>query len=115
MMEVDNIVTSVRIATGLQKKMLSKLITQDYGMRGRSRWIEEAILAFLDIEGYEDLVKWDLSGEIRDITKPISLTMAKSTMAKLDNAIVKVRKTFPELEGVKSGIIRAAIIQRILR
>ena len=111
----DKIVTSIRLSTGLQKKMLSKLVEQDYGMRGRSLWIDEGILSFLDTAGYEDLVKWDLSAEIHDVTKAISLTMLKTTMIRLDNAIIEVRKVFPELEGVKSGIIRASIIQRILK
>ena len=111
----DKIVTSVRIPIGLKKKMHTRLVEQDYGMRGRSAWIEEAILSLLKTDGYEDHVKWDLSNEIKDITITLSLTLTKSTMDSLEKAIVEVRKVFPELEGVKSGIIRAAIIQRILK
>ena len=114
-MAIEKVVTSVRVSMGLQKRMLTKLVEQDYGMRGRSLWVEEAILKLLDTSGYEDFVKWDLSAEIHDVTKSMSLTLSKSTMLRLDNAVIEVRKTFPELEGVKSGIIRASIIQRILK
>jgi len=34
---------------------------------------------------------------------------------KLDKAIIQIRKEFPTLEGVKSRIMRTAILQRILR
>jgi len=33
----------------------------------------------------------------------------------LDNAVIQIRKQYPDLEGVQSGIVRTAIMQRLLR
>ncbi len=36
-------------------------------------------------------------------------------MKKLDQAIIKVRRQYPAMEGVKSNLIRASIMQRLIR
>lgn len=106
--------TTIRIPLPLEKKLLSAVVDSNYGMRGKSRWVEEAILNLLNTEGYSDHVNWDLTSENREKTKIMSLSFDKNTMDKLDSAVVEVRKYYPKLEGVKSRIIRAAIMQRVL-
>jgi hypothetical protein len=36
-------------------------------------------------------------------------------MLRIEQAIVEVRKQYPTIEGVKSNLIRASIMQRLLR
>lgn len=106
--------TTVRIPLPLEKKLLSAVINSNYGMRGKSRWIEEAILSLLRTDDYSDHVNWDLTAENGVTTKTMSLSLDKSSIDKLDKAVTEVRRHFPNLEGVKSRVIRAAIMQRIL-
>ena len=106
--------TTVRIPLTLEKKLLTSVIHSNYGMKGKSRWIEEAVLRLLELSNYPEHVNWDLTSENNISTKTMSLSFSLNTIDELDKAVVEVRQSFPKMEGVKSRIIRAAIMQRIL-
>ena len=106
--------TTIRIPLTLEKKLLTSVINSNYGMKGKSIWIEEAILRLLGTNNYPEHVNWDLTSENNILTKTMSISFSLNTMDKLDKAVVEVRQSFPKMEGVKSRIIRAAIMQRIL-
>lgn len=106
--------TSVRLTHDLKMRLQTRVIEDNYGMRGRSRWIEEAITEFLKIPDYQDTVNWDLTKESDEPIHTLSLMFSESILLALDLAVVEVRKKFPAKEGVKASIIRAAIIHRLL-
>ena len=107
--------TSVRLTNDLKKRILSRVISEDYGMRGRSRWIEEAIAEFLKSPDYQDAVNWDLTKDSNEPIEIVSLMFMEATLIALDKAVIEVRKKFPAKEGVKASIIRSAIIHRLLK
>lgn len=105
--------TSIKLQKKLHQHLLQRIIEDGYGMRGKSKWIVEAIEALLDLEDYPELV--DIAEDMDQLTDMISLRMPESIMVKIDQAIIHVRKQYPVIEGVKSNLIRASIMQRLLR
>jgi predicted DNA-binding protein len=107
------VTTSIKIPASLEKRMLKKIIEDGYGMRGKGRWIKEAIENFLRITNFQELV--DIASEMEKLSKVISIRLPEDLVKKLDAALIIVRKAYPDLEGVKSNIIRASIMQRLIR
>lgn len=97
----------------LQRDLKEKVIKDGYGMRGKSRWISEAVERLLDIRDYPELV--NISDEMHGFEKTETVVINYALKIKLDDAILQIRKDYPILEGVKSRILRTSIMQRLLR
>src|SRR5579872_3722520 len=107
------LMTSIKLQKLLHYKMQQRIISDGYGMRGKSKWIIEAIESFLQLSDYPSLV--DIADEMEQLTEVVSIRLSDKLMAQLDAAIIKVRRQFPAMEGVKSNLIRASIMQRLIR
>jgi metal-responsive CopG/Arc/MetJ family transcriptional regulator len=107
------IMTSVKVQKKLHYKMQQRIISDGYGMRGKSKWIVEAIEAFLRIPDYPTLA--DMAGDMNQLTEMISIRLPDSLMSRIDQAIIEIRRHYPTIEGVKSNLIRASIMQRLIR
>jgi len=97
----------------LQTELREKMIKEGYGLRGKSAWISQAIEQLLEYKNFQNLVTY--SDEMCGFDKMETIVIDFSLKIKLDTAITTVRKHYPNIEGVKSSIIRTAILQRILR
>ena len=104
---------TVKLPKLLHHDMQLQIISDGYGMRGRTKWIHEAVLSLLDKPSYADLV--DIASDMEDLDVAINFRCDARTTKMLDEAILHVRQQFPLMDGVKSNIIRAAICQRLLR
>lgn len=82
-------------------------------MRGKSKWIIESVESLLGLEDYPTLV--DIAEDMDQLTEIVSIRLPEELMVKIEKAVVQVRKQFPSSEGVKSNLIRASIVQRLLR
>lgn len=105
--------TSIKLQNRLHYKMQQRIINDGYGMRGKSRWLIEAIESFLQLPDYPTLV--DIAGDMDQLSDIISIRLSEDLNVKLDQAIIQVRRHYPAMEGVKSNLIRASIIQRLIR
>ena len=105
--------TTVRLPLGVRNEMLQKIIEDGYGFRGKSKWITEAIESLLSLTDFEEFVK--IADQMSDLPKAEIVYFPPYVKANLDQAIIRVRKRFPTLEGVQSCIIRSSIIQRLIR
>ena len=105
--------TSVKLQKKLHRKMQQRIIDDGYGMRGKSQWIIESIESFLQISDYPTLV--DIAENMDQLSDIVSIRIPQDLMLRIEKAIIYVRKQYPALEGVKSNLIRASIIQRMLR
>ncbi len=101
------------VPQSLQQELRHKVINDGYGMRGKSKWVSEAIERLLQIDNYADLVY--LGDEMKGFEKVETISIERSLKKTLDQAIHDIRKQHPLLEGVQSGIIRTSILQRLLR
>jgi len=107
------IMTSVKLQKNLHFKMQQRIISDGYGMRGKSKWIVEAIESFLTFSDYPALA--DIACDMDQLSEIISIRLSDQLMDKIDGAIISVRKQYPAMEGVKSNLIRASIMQRLIR
>lgn len=97
----------------LQHELRHKVINDGYGLRGKSKWVAEAIESLLQLDNHPDLVY--LGDEMHGFGKVETISVDRSLKKTLDQAIHNIRKRHPLLEGVQSGIIRTSILQRLLR
>lgn len=104
---------SVKLQKNLHRRLQKRIIDDGYGMRGKSRWIIESIESFLKLSDYPTLV--DIAEDMDQLSDMLSIRIPEDLILRIEKAIVYVRKQFPTLEGVKSNLIRASIIQRLLR
>lgn len=105
--------TSIKVQKKLHYTMQQRIISDGYGMRGKSKWIVEAIEAFLQLPDYPALA--DIAGDMNQVTETISIRLPDLLTDKIDRAIVEIRRHYPVMEGVKSNLIRASIMQRLIR
>lgn len=105
--------TSIKLQKKLHYKLQQRIIEDGYGMRGKSKWIIESVESLLELSDYPTLV--DIAEDMDQLTDIVSIRFPEHVMKKVENAIVQVRRRYPTIEGVKSNLIRASIIQRLLR
>jgi len=105
--------TSIKVQKLLHYKMQQRIIGDGYGMRGKSKWIIEAIEEFLQLPDFPSLA--DIADGMEQLTEMVSIRLSDELAVKLDKAIVQVRLQYPTMEGVKSNLIRASILQRLIR
>lgn len=105
--------TSIKLQKKLHHQLQQRIIEDGYGMRGKSKWIIESVESFLELKTFPELV--EIAEDMDQLNDLLSIRIPEMLMTKIENAIIKVRKQYPMLEGVKSNLIRASIIQRLLR
>ncbi len=110
---IPKIKTTIRLPLGTKKEMIGAIVSNGYGLRGKSLWVSEAITQLLAINNYPELV--DIGNELAGLVAVESIYLTPDLKALLDNALIEVRKLYPTMEGVQSCIIRTSIIQRLLR
>ncbi len=97
----------------LKNELREHVVKERYGLRGKSRWISEAVEKLLELKHYPELISYN--DEMHGFNQIETVVVEYALKLKLDKAALQVRKEFPTLEGVKSRIMRTAIMQRILR
>jgi len=103
---------SVIMSNNAVKEIHAKMLEEGYSLREKSKWISEAIEDFLTLKEYQSLV--EMAELVNDLTKNETIYITPEIEDKLDEAIIKVRTQYPTLEGVKSLIVRASIIRRLV-
>ena len=107
------VMTSIKLQKRIHLKLQQQIIADGYGMRGKSKWIIESIEALLQIADYPDLV--DIADDMDHLSDVVSIRLPEDLMLKIEKAVIQVRMRYPTIEGVKSNLIRASIVQRLLR
>lgn len=110
---MPTVTTSIKLTNTMEMAMLKQVVAEGYGFRGKSKWITEAVEGFLKLENYPELV--DIADDIEMLNRVVSCRLPSELADRLDKAVINVRKTYPALEGVKSKIFRASILQRLIK
>ncbi len=111
-----NTTRSFKIPDDLELSLNKKIVSDGYGMRGKSRWICDAIenfLTFSDSEFVLDCIEY-ADEYSSNLNKSVSFRPTEKIDVLLSDWVIKTRKKMPSLEGVRSKIMRAALIQSIL-
>lgn len=113
MTDNKKVMTSIKLQKTLHRRLQQRIIEDGYGMRGKSKWIIESIESLLDISDYPTLV--EIAEDMDQLSDMVSIRVPEKVMVRIEQAVVQVRKQYPTIEGVKSNLIRASIMQRLLR
>lgn len=96
----------------LQRDLKEKMTKDGYDLKGKSRWVSEAIESLFGFSNYIDLVK--LNDEMSGFEKTESVLVERSLKQQINDAVIGIRQKYPTIEGVQSRILRTAIVQRLL-
>ncbi len=107
------VMTSIKLQKKLHYRLQQRIIADGYGMRGKSKWIIESIESLLTITDFPTLV--DIADDMDQLSDMVSIRLPEDLMVKIEQAVIQVRMQYPTIEGVKSNLIRASIVQRLLR
>ena len=105
--------TSFHLPNKMKKEMKEKMVANKYSLRNKSKWICEAVEIFFQRKDAEELVFYASKMEGLDYVDTAS--MPRALKMKMDELTIKTKTKYPELEGLQSAIIRASIIQRVIR
>lgn len=103
--------TTFKLSYSIREKMLNEVMASGCGIRGKSKWICDAINTFAALKSYLEYI--DTFGDMEKLSRTEVVVIDMDTRLKLDNAIIRVRARNPLLEGVQSMVIRASILYRL--
>ena len=105
---------SFKIPSKMVMQIQMKYMKKGYGPMGKSRWLCEVIS---DLLNYHDeqfvLESIDNVEEMTNLDKAMSFRPTEEVEELLSTWVIKARRYNPTIEGVKSKIIRAAIINGV--
>jgi hypothetical protein len=110
---MNKIRISFKLTESANKRLNEKVVSDGYTMRSKSLWIAEAIQAFLEMPNYPELVHLVFESDKPSVMTNVSVS--EDLHKKVREAVLEVRKTYPDTEGVQSNIVRASIMQRLVR
>lgn len=106
---------TVRFSNRLKKEMLNALVVSDYGLRGKSKWLTEAIMVFLQQKDFIELAEQGIDINQAELTDIEAFYLDTQTIQSLKHASIQIRTQHPLFEGVLSALVRAAVIYRLMR
>jgi hypothetical protein len=109
----NKVVISIKLQKKLHYRLQQRIIEEGYGMRGKSKWINESVEHLLKLSDYPTLV--EIADDMDHLSEIITVRVPSTLAVKIEEAVLFIRKQYPLIEGVKSNLIRASIVQRLLR
>jgi hypothetical protein len=103
---------SIILSASATKEIRERMLKEGYSLREKSKWVSEAIEDFLMLNEYHTLV--EMAELLDDFYKTEAFYITPDLEDKLEKAIIEVRKNHPAIEGVKSLIVRASIVRRLV-
>ena len=110
-----NVRVAVRIPEALATEFMQRVIAEGYGMKGKSKWVAEAINFFLKLCDFPEYVEYGEELAETEKNKVQSFYFDQNLIDNLSDATKIVRQQNPMIEGVRSLIVRSSIIQRLFR
>ncbi len=105
---------TVRFPKRLRGEMQAAILAEQYGARGKSKWLSEAIEYFINHGNYLDLVDNGTGMNQSDLAEVEAFYLEESAKNNLKNALLQVRQKYPLFEGVQSALIRACVVYRLM-
>tara|TARA_R110000868_G_C10672784_1_gene746777 strand:+ start:381 stop:731 length:351 start_codon:yes stop_codon:yes gene_type:complete len=105
---------TVRFPKRLRSEMQASLAKSGYGLRGKSRWMKDAISVFLSQPDFVDYVDNGIDINQAELTDVEAFYLDAETVNMLKSAFVKIRVKYPLFEGVQSALIRAAVVYNLM-
>jgi len=104
---------AVLLPTKMRAEMLECVLRDGYGMRGKSRWIAEAVV---DLLAHREWLAMAETGEGLVLSPAHEVVYLEPELKeRIEAAVLDMRTRHPMMEGPQSAIIRGAITRRLLR
>ena len=104
--------TTITLPSKLKTDVDRRVIRDGYGFRGKSKWVSEALDEFLNLENFVEYVEM---GETSNLDDRMSFAIDINLEGGINEAVIRIRRAYPHLEGIKSRILRTALVQRLVR
>lgn len=104
--------TTVRM-TRVMRDGLRIVAAKEYGGKGKSRWVREALQDLNEMDPALTTVGVGESTFVPECSDQVILGLRESDL--LDELVARIRRQDPLAEGVQSQILRAAIRRRLQR
>lgn len=105
---------TVRFPKRLKSEMQAALVKSGYGLHGKSRWLKEAIHAFLQQADFVDYVDHGIDINQAELSEVEAFYLDLDTIQMVKDAFLEIRVKYPLFEGVQSALIRAAVIHSLM-
>ena len=105
---------TVRFSKRLKIEMQNALIKSGYNLRGKSKWVGEAIQVFLKQANFVELAEQGIDINQAELTEVEAFYLDAEMIQDVKQATIDVRVRYPLFEGVQSALIRAAVIYRLM-
>jgi len=102
--------TTYRLPAELRQNMLAS-VAKEYGKKGKSRWIKEAIADLIVKDA--GLASVGLGEDYETYDQSDVVIMDSAAYENLQTAMTTIRRQDPLFQGVQSAVIRAAIRMRL--
>jgi len=102
--------TTYRLPSELRESMLES-VAKEYGKKGKSRWIREAIANLIARDA--GLASVGLGEDYETYDTSDVVVMDSAAFENLQTAMTTIRRQDPLFAGVQSAVIRAAIRMRL--
>jgi hypothetical protein len=114
MLEKKTKKVTVRFSKRLKSEMLNALVNSGYGLRGKSKWLAEAIQLFQKQSNFIELADQGMDINQAELTEVEAFYLDAETIEKVKKASIDIRKQHPLFAGVQSALIRSAVIYRLM-
>lgn len=106
---------TVRFSKRLRSEMLNALINSGYGLRGKSKWLIEAIQLFLQQSNFVELSEQGIDINQAELSDIEAFYINADIIEEIKKASIEIRSIHPLFIGVQSALIRSAVIYRLMR
>jgi len=105
---------TVRFPKRLKNEMQTALIDAGYGLHGKSKWLKDALVIFLEQSNFLEYVENGTVINQANLSEVEAFYFDYPIVEMLKTAFIEVRIAFPLFEGVQSAIIRAAVVYKLM-
>jgi hypothetical protein len=103
---------SFKVGVDLPAAVRTCAVLADYGPRGISRWVSEALVEFVSTRGAN---LWDVGtgDNVDGFDRVFKVQLSEAAEGALDTAVAAIRRLTPNEEGVRSAVFRSAVRWKI--
>ncbi len=109
-------VVTFKMSKELDHAVQKRVVEEGYGFNGKSKWVCQSIVKFLSFHDKEFVIESiSNAGFVKDKEKLCSARITPEIESLIDEWVVHCRMSDPTLEGLRSKIVRASIVNGLDR
>ena len=105
---------TIRFSANMREAMRQHMLDAGYHLHGKSQWLVDSVKDFVTLPNYTELVEHGVSVNQGELCHVEAFYLSNDVEQLLQKAILAVRIENPLLEGVRSAIVRASVVHRLM-